>query len=328
MKYIHPHDRFSHHTHKNNISTDVINQAVYQFDPSLKHFNYRCLDGGFMNANFLIENKNKKYVFRFYSSSSETAEREKGILTFLEKKEVKAPKHYNLMKIDQTLVAVIEYIDGINFENKLLKGNSCPPHLYFEIGRELAKIHSITFARPGFIGKEMMVGNEYDDFAFFLKGFIFRTLKMLETKPDRLDLKTIERLVHLMDKQWCIVEECKSINQLVHTDFNPKNLMVANDPVAHLLAVIDWEFALSGNGVIDLGNFFRFSYDFETKSEVQFEQGYRSINQTLPKNWREVSRMLDIANMCSFLERPENYQKSFFTARNVLHATLDYFKIE
>ena len=327
MKYIHPHNRFSHHVHKNNISTDVINQAVYQFDPSFKHFNLTCLNGGFMNANFLIENKHQKLVFRFYSSKDETAEREQGILTFLEKKEIKSPKHYALMKIDHMFVAVLEYIDGINFENKLLESNSCPPQLYYEIGCELAKIHSITFSRQGFMGKEMMVGHEYDDFAVFLKGFIFKTIKMLETKPDRIDQTTLARLVRLMEQHWCIVEECKFINQLVHTDFNPKNLLVSNDSEPHLLAVIDWEFALSGNGVIDLGNFFRFSYDYETKSDELFEQGYRSINQALPSNWREVSRLFDIANMCSFLERPENYQKSFSTARNVLQSTLDHFKI-
>ena len=327
MKYIHPHHRFTHHALKNNISTDVINQAVYQFDPSFKHFTHASLNGGFKNTNFLIEHKHQKFVFRFYSSCDETARREQGILNFLEKKEVKSLKHYDLMKIGHMFVAVLEYIDGINFENKLLEGNSCPPHLYFEIGCELAKIHSITFTRPGFIGPEMKVGNEYDDFAVFLKNFIIKTMKMLETKPDRLDLKTIERLVRLVEKQWCIVSECKFINQLVHTDFNPKNLMVANSPLSHLLVVIDWEFALSGNGVLDLGNFFRFSYDYETKSEELFEQGYRTICQSLPANWREVSRLLDIANMCSFLERPENYQKSFSTARNVIHSTLDYFKI-
>src|SRR5437879_11569923 len=32
------------------------------------------------------------------------------------------------------------------------------------------------------------------------------------------------------------------------------------------LAIVDWEFCVSGNGLIDIGNFFRFSYDYEASA--------------------------------------------------------------
>lgn len=47
---------------------------------------------------------------------------------------------------------------------------------------------------------------------------------------------------------------------LVHSDFNPKNLLV--DPVtARITGLIDWEFAHAGSPYTDLGNLFRFCQD-------------------------------------------------------------------
>jgi aminoglycoside phosphotransferase (APT) family kinase protein len=47
---------------------------------------------------------------------------------------------------------------------------------------------------------------------------------------------------------------------LVHSDFNPKNLLV--DPAtARITGLIDWEFAHAGSPYTDLGNLFRFCED-------------------------------------------------------------------
>jgi aminoglycoside phosphotransferase (APT) family kinase protein len=47
---------------------------------------------------------------------------------------------------------------------------------------------------------------------------------------------------------------------LVHSDFNPKNLLV--DPAtARITGLIDWEFAHAGSPYADLGNLFRFCVD-------------------------------------------------------------------
>ncbi|MEU8221987.1 phosphotransferase [Kribbella sp. NPDC048915] len=47
---------------------------------------------------------------------------------------------------------------------------------------------------------------------------------------------------------------------LVHSDFNPKNLLVDPD-TARITGLIDWEFAHSGSPYADLGNLLRFSTD-------------------------------------------------------------------
>lgn len=148
---------------------------------------------------------------------------------------------------------------------------------------------------------------------------------MLLTRPDRLDPAINDRLVRLIHDTWATVADAEPRPQLVHCDFNPKNLLVSAGPAASLLAVIDWEFCLSGNGLGDLGNFFRFEYDYPDVAREEFAAGYRSVEPHLPANWFDVAKLIDIGNMCSFLERPEDYQKSFRTARTVMQSTLTHF---
>jgi Ser/Thr protein kinase RdoA (MazF antagonist) len=91
-----------------------------------------------------------------------------------------------------------------------------------------------------------------------------------------------------------------------------------------VLAIIDWEFCLSGNGLADLGNFFRFEYDYQSDARAAFVEGYASVNGELPVHWFDVAKLIDLGAMCGFLERPEDYQESFRTARAVIESTLDH----
>jgi Ser/Thr protein kinase RdoA (MazF antagonist) len=122
-----------------------------------------------------------------------------------------------------------------------------------------------------------------------------------------------------------LVERTEPRRQLVHCDFNPKNLLVSRGWPFKLLAVIDWEFCLSGNGLADLGNFFRFEYDYPPEARAAFASGYASAESVLPENWIDIVKLLDIGNMCSFLERREDYQETFRTARAVIQSTLEHF---
>lgn len=148
---------------------------------------------------------------------------------------------------------------------------------------------------------------------------------MLLTRPERLSVELNHRLQRLVHDTWPLVSETEPKRQLVHCDFNAKNLLVSAGPSTALLAVIDWEFCLAGNGLGDLGNFFRFEYHYPSAAREMIVDGYRSVNPELPANWFDVAKLIDLASMCSFLERREDYQKSFRTARTVIESTLGHF---
>jgi Ser/Thr protein kinase RdoA (MazF antagonist) len=276
-----------------------------------------------MNANFMVAGGDKKFVFRVYSSNRVTAERERDVLQFLRSYPVKTPEPFALLEAQGRPITVLEYVDGITLEDKILSEEPIDPSLYQDIGRQLAQIHCIHFDETGFIGPKMAIGKEYEDLGHFIRWFIEKTLN--EVPAERLDSVTRERFKKLVRDKWDLVAQTEPRRQLVHTDFNPKNILLSKGPEQTVLAVVDWEFCVSGNGLIDLGNFFRFSYDYTPDAPEHFEIGYRSVNSQLPFNWADAARLLDLGNMCSFLERKEDYQESFRTARAVIKSTLEHF---
>jgi hypothetical protein len=101
--------------------------------------------------------------------------------------------------------------------------------------------------------------------------------------------------------------------------------MVSTSSKPVVTGILDWEFSLSGNGYIDIGNFFRFPYDYPEGVQENFIEGYKAVKDDLREDWREISLLMDLGNMASFLERKEDYQKTFRTARTVIDNTLNYF---
>jgi len=325
MPFIAPQDRFSRHANSQNCDPDTLRKAVSQYGRPPERCRFERLAGGFMNANYQVSLDGEKFLLRVYSTDTDTANRECDLLAFLSTRPVRVPKVLASFQVDNRPVAILEFVDGITLEDRLMRRKSVASTLYAEMGAQLAEIHRITFPNSGFIGPRLEIVREDDDFSTFLRQFIERTLSMLLQRQDRLSETLNRRLTDLVHDKWHIVSATEPRRQLVHCDFNPKNLLVSEGPSSELLAVIDWEFCMSGNGLADLGNFFRFEYDYPATARTDFAAGYVSVSADLPADWIDVSKLLDIGNMCSFLERPENYQESFRTARTVILSTLEHF---
>jgi len=69
----------------------------------------------------------------------------------------------------------------------------------------------------------------------------------------RLGVPGLDRVVGEADR----LDEPAARTCLVHSDFNPKNLLVEPGTLA-VTALLDWEFAHAGNRFSDLGNLLRF----------------------------------------------------------------------
>lgn len=75
-----------------------------------------------------------------------------------------------------------------------------------------------------------------------------------------LDAQQAERFAGVLADAEDLLAEGVDRVCLVHSDFNPKNLLV--DPAtARITGLIDWEFAHAGSPYTDLGNLFRFCAD-------------------------------------------------------------------
>ena len=68
-----------------------------------------------------------------------------------------------------------------------------------------------------------------------------------------------DALVELIDQAGDVLDEGEQRTVLVHSDFNPKNILVDLSIGARSVAgVVDWEFAHAGSVYADIGNFSRF----------------------------------------------------------------------
>jgi fructokinase len=97
--------------------------------------------------------------------------------------------------------------------------------------------------------------------------------------------------------------------QLVHSDYNPKNLLAARqDGRWTVTAVLDWEFAFSGSPLTDIGNMLRPRPAAQAGLAAGFIAGYREAGGRLPADWREISEALDLYALADFLTRPPGHR--------------------
>jgi hypothetical protein len=60
----------------------------------------------------------------------------------------------------------------------------------------------------------------------------------------------------------------------------------------------DWEFAVSGTPLIDVGHFLRYERPSRATIEPHFSTGYIEAGGELPREWRQLSRMVDLVALC------------------------------
>jgi aminoglycoside phosphotransferase (APT) family kinase protein len=97
--------------------------------------------------------------------------------------------------------------------------------------------------------------------------------------------------------------------QLVHADYNAKNLLVtAGTGGWSVSAVLDWEFACSGSPLADIGNMLRFGEQIPAPFADSFIAGYVAAGGELPARWRELSAALDLYALADFLTRPPDHR--------------------
>jgi len=90
--------------------------------------------------------------------------------------------------------------------------------------------------------------------------------------------------------------------RLVHGDFNGRNLLVRCLAGRwSVVAVLDWEFAVSGSPLADLGHFLRYERDSSPLAEPHFSNGYLHAGGKLPPDWRQLSRRVDVIALCESL---------------------------
>ena len=299
-------------------SEKELTEKVSALIPEVSVVASRNLLGGFANTNTYLElNDGRRMVARFPQSGSDRLDLECAILKKYEGV-LPVPKVYGANQE----MALVEFVEGVLLSEFDFSDRKGWLEALRSVGSSLAKVHQMKFEQAGFLASDLTLAHGFENgvghaYVDYIEGTL-RSDTVKERMGEQLNQQALALLPTLRSELAKINEAC-----LIHSDFNPKNILVKKtDQGWGLAAIIDWEFAHIGSSLTDLGNFFRFAHEYPEGSEEAFFAGYgQPVDQ-----WHRLARMLDLASMCNFLERAENAPKTQATAKMQMQQTFDLMR--
>lgn len=176
------------------------------------------------------------------------------------------------------------------------------------VGAALAAIGTITFPRPGFFSNpDLASGPDGVEPTADLSAFVERCLRSGNAHRAFTPAERDTLLRHA-ERRAPLLTTIRGARQLVHADFNPKNLLtVRRNGKWVLTAILDWEFAFASSPLFDIGNMLRFAHELPPTYATGFTTGFGDAGGSLPEDWDQISHTLDLFALAGFLTRPPDH---------------------
>lgn len=205
--------------------------------------------------------------------------------------------------------SVLEFVEGCTFQQLKRTNNlEAIQQAAASVGKTLAEIGRYVFDKPGRLvvtsDNKICVGAAYIDGADPIP-------RILDTFLDDANLQrrvdnSLPQQLHDFIWQWApLLPDLTNDSFLVHSDFGNRNILVHEvNGKWEVSAVLDWEFAFSGSPLIDVGHFLRYEKTSSPLREPHFSRAFVENGGTLPDNWRNVSRLIDLTALVELLTHP------------------------
>jgi hypothetical protein len=142
---------------------------------------------------------------------------------------------------------------------------------------------------------------------------------MTETPDARLDLSARKAWTALCAAHAPALTAVDHQARLVHSDMNPKNLLISRRPTGwRVAAVLDWEFSHSGCPYADAANMVRFGHDYPEPFLQGFADGFTShLPEDLDTStdFGYLGRVLDMFALSDLVTRPPGHPVADRTAQ-------------
>lgn len=265
---------------------------------------------GFRNANFRLrlDSIPEFIVLRIYEHDPSLCAKEVDLLNLI-KHSVPVPaiihaKPEGLNEIPPFVF--MHYVEGISLRELKHNGDSGSiAQAAYRAGQTLAVISRTTFNKSGWLGPGLAVGAPLLEGANSGPRFVDLCLasgnSQLRLGPELTD--QIHALIWSYASQLAALDDERC---LVHGDFGKRNLLVQQvEGEWRVAAVLDWEFAISGSPLTDVGHFLRYECASRPLAEPHFSEGYLHAGGRLPDEWRRLARVLDLVALCESLTHDE-----------------------
>lgn len=262
------------------------------------------LAGGFSGETFVVGDGSDRVVVRIYKRDPGRAEVDASLLRLV-RGLVPVPDVLELRRPTESEPAMLaaEFVSGVRLEDALASGSIDREAAGASVAAVLNTLTGIPFLRFGmFADADLTVAPiapaaDLREWAEHLQ-----PRGRLSTWQPR----DWDALLALLDSATDLVEEQAVTDPdryvLVHSDFNPKNILV--DPeTGDVVALLDWEFAHAGSPYTDLGNFCRFERDPRLVEPLLAHVSRLPAGG--PERLLELGRALDLWALLELAGRPE-----------------------
>jgi len=244
------------------------------------------LTGGWSGQTFLADVAGERSVVRIYANPGhrgDAAHEVDAALLELVRGLLPVPDVLEVRRADPATGApallITSYVEGVRGDELLpTLDDDGLAHLGRRLGEVLAVLGGIPMLRSGpFVDGDLRIGSfgDVDD----LPAHVASTQLPWFSPDDRAGLmKVAAKAQERLDG---VGRHC-----LVHSDFNPKNLVLDPDTL-HVRAVLDWEFSHAGSPYTDLGNLLRFD------RQPAFAEAV--LTAYAPRFWEDPRSTLELA---------------------------------
>ena len=255
------------------------------------------LAGGLRNTNLKVEldGSPSPLVLRIYRHDPVLCQKELDLFRLLDGR-VPIPQivHAEPAGLDGLPPFTVHlYIEGITLrELKRTGDRKALAQAAYSAGETLAAIGSVRFEKPGWIPAGGTIETP---------SFIDQCLAS-PVAQKRLPAEVRDRASALA---WSAAPQLALSDReahLVHGDYGKRNLLVRCSGGRWSIAgVLDWEFAISGSPLIDVGHLLRYERAARPLLEPHFSKGYTAAGGVLPDGWRLLSQIIELAALCELL---------------------------
>jgi len=302
-------------------------QVINLFQDILKKENIirvTPINEGCRTTNYIIQTSesNNKYILKIFFSKDQSYKKEIELLTKLkENKSIPVSKIYRVSRselIQNKEYAIYEYIEGMTLGQAIKGGYIVEEGFVREVAKTLTMIHKHKFDKVGFLDEHLNVKESLPPLKIWYQKFVGERAKQ------RLGKDIINRINNIVNKNERILEKLDEEISLVHGDFQGTNILIKN---SKLSGILDWEFAMAGHPIADIGQFFRYEEYFNSNLLKAFENEYnKNSDYKLEKDWYKISKLRDLINLIQLIDGEENMPNKYANIKDIIINNISILK--
>jgi aminoglycoside phosphotransferase (APT) family kinase protein len=219
---------------------------------------------------------------------------------------------------------VTRFVEGITFRRlRATRDATAVAEAAGAIGETLARIGRFEFDRRGLLGAGPSVDGPFRNGPDAVPELVDECLESPVLRA-RLGEPTCEEVRCAVWARASDLGQLESECRLVHRDFNSRNTLVRYEGGRwRVAAVLDWEYAVSGSPLVDVGSFLRYERRANPSREPDFSRGYVNAGGQLPDGWWKLARVVDVASLCEILTEPAVPNSVVREVAELVRATAD-----